>query len=132
MNKENQIGDLMSSMIEKIKNIVDVDTIIGTPFETKEGVFLVPITKVSVGFVSGGGEYGCDKKLAKHLDKIPMAGGGGGGISISPIGFLEIKNKNCKLLKIDEKSAYQNVLEKIPSILESVCKIIDKGNKCNE
>lgn len=129
MDKENVVNNLTESFIEKVKNMIDVDTVIGTPFETKEGTVIIPITKVSVGFVSGGGEYGCDKKIIKTVNKMPLAGGGAGGVSILPIGFLEVKGKDCKLLKIDEKSVYQNVLDKLPGILDSVSKIIERSKK---
>ena len=69
----NQINDLMESAISKIKTFLDTNTVIGIPFETKEGSLLIPLTKVSVGFVAGGGEYGENKKS----EKIPISGGSG-------------------------------------------------------
>lgn len=130
-DNESRIDSLTESFMNKVKKMVDVDTVIGTPFETKEGIVLIPITKVSVGFVSGGGEYGCDKKIIKTINQIPLAGGGAGGVTINPVGFLEVNGKSCKLLKLDEKSVYQNILDKIPSILDGISTLIKKGEKCN-
>ena len=121
----NQINELMSNAIEKIKGFLDTGTVIGVPFETKEGSLLVPLTKVSVGFVAGGGEYGENKKS----DKSPMAGGTGGGVCIQPIGFLSIKNDTCKLIRIDEKSKYDKLMEAIPDILANVTDMMKKDDK---
>jgi len=115
--------------MEKIKKMVDVNTVVGTPFETKEGVILIPLTKVSVGFVVGGGEYGCDKKIIKETEKMPFAGGTGGGVSVKPIGLLQVENKSCKLIRIDEKTPYEKILNKIPDIIDSISPILKKEDK---
>lgn len=122
---ENQINEIMEGAISKIKSFLDTSTVVGIPFETKEGSLLIPLTKVSVGFVAGGGEYGENKKS----DKIPMAGGTGGGICVQPIGFLSIKNDVCKLIRIDEKSKYDKLLDSIPDILSNVSEMLHKGGK---
>ena len=122
---ENQINEIMEGAISKIKTFLDTSTVVGIPFETKEGSLLIPLTKVSVGFVAGGGEYGENKKS----DKIPMAGGSGGGICVQPIGFLSIKNDVCKLIRIDEKSKYDKLLDSIPAILSNVSEMLHKGGK---
>lgn len=122
---ENQINEIMEGAISKIKTFLDTSTVIGVPFETKEGSLLIPLTKVSVGFVAGGGEYGENKKS----DKIPMAGGTGGGVCVQPIGFLSIKNDVCKLIRIDEKSKYDKLLDSIPDILSNVSEMLNKGGK---
>lgn len=122
---ENQINEIMEGAISKIKTFLDTSTVVGIPFETKEGSLLIPLTKVSVGFVAGGGEYGENKKS----DKIPMAGGTGGGICVQPIGFLSIKNDVCKLIRIDEKSKYDKLLDSIPDILSNVSEMLHKGGK---
>lgn len=122
---ENQINEIMEGAISKIKTFLDTSTVVGIPFETKEGSLLIPLTKVSVGFVAGGGEYGENKKS----DKIPMAGGSGGGICVQPIGFLSIKNDVCKLIRIDEKSKYDKLLDSIPDILSNVSEMFRKGGK---
>ena len=122
---ENQINEIMEGAISKIKTFLDTSTVVGIPFETEEGSLLIPLTKVSVGFVAGGGEYGENKKS----DKIPMAGGSGGGICVQPIGFLSIKNDVCKLIRIDEKSKYDKLLDSIPDILSNVSEMLHKGGK---
>ena len=123
---ENQINELMASAIEKIRGMMDVNTVVGVPFETKDGKILIPLTKVSVGFVAGGGEYGKGK-----LDKEdqPMAGGSGGGVSMQPIGFLSIFGDECKLIRIDEKSKYEKLIETIPEIVSNLGDMFKKGDE---
>jgi len=62
-NTNNKVGDFVANFIENVKSVVDVDSVVGEPFKVNDEVYLIPITKISVGFVSGGGEYGCDKKM---------------------------------------------------------------------
>ena len=121
----NQINEIMENAISKIKTFLDTSTVVGIPFETNEGSLLIPLTKVSVGFVAGGGEYGENKKT----EKIPMAGGTGGGVCVQPIGFLSIKNDVCKLIRIDEKSKYDKLLDDVPDILSNVSQMFNKGGE---
>lgn len=122
---DNQINQIMENAIEKIKTFMDTSTVIGVPFETKEGSLLIPLTKVSVGFVAGGGEYGENKKNEKN----PMAGGTGGGVCVQPIGFLAIKNDTCKLIRIDAKSKYEKLMDSIPDIISNISKMVNNGDK---
>lgn len=126
---ENQINEIMSSAIEKIKGIVDVNTVVGVPFETKEGTLIIPLTKVSIGFVAGGGEYGTNGKGLKDTEKYPFAGGSGAGVCMHPIGLLSIKNEECKLIRVDEKSPYDKILETVSRVVSNVVSIFEKGDK---
>ena len=128
-NKQNQIEDLMSSAIEKIKNIVDVTSVVGTPFETNEGTLIIPLTKISIGFVAGGGEYGIDKLNLKQLHKYPLSGGSGAGVCVHPVGLLTVDNGNCKLIRVDEKSAYDKLIETIPVVVQSITSMFKKDKK---
>ena len=129
IDKENQINDIMNVAIEKIKSIVDTSTVVGVPFESKDGMLIIPLTKVSVGFVTGGGEYGTNGKGIKEIDKYPFAGGSGAGVSMYPIGLLSIKNNECKLIRVDEKSPYDKVLEIIPDVVSNIFSVFDRGDK---
>ena len=83
------INDLISSSMEKIKTIVDSSTIVGEKVTTDDGTTIIPISKISVGYVVGGGEYAdlSSRRVANHF---PMAGGSSGGMSVTPVGFLVI------------------------------------------
>lgn len=129
ISDENQINEIMSSAIERIKSIVDVNTVVGVPFETKDGTLIIPLTKVSVGFVAGGGEYSFDDKQMKDSKKFPLAGGSGAGVCMHPIGLLSIKNNDCKLIRVEEKSVYDKLIETIPNIVSNLTPILKKGDK---
>ena len=130
--QENQINELVSLAIEKIKSVADVNSVIGVPFETKEGTLVFPLTKLSVGFVAGGGEYGASEKVMKNAEKFPFAGGSGAGVSMHPVGLLTIKNDQCKLIRIDEKSPYEKLVETIPDVISQISKFFNNGDKNGE
>ena len=114
---ENLIDDAMS----KIKTIVDSSTVIGEKVETGDGTTIIPISKVSVGYVVGGGEYAdlSSRRVANHF---PMAGGSSGGISVSPVGFLLIKEGEVSFVNVENKSLYQTVLNMFNTLLSKIDK----------
>lgn len=126
---DNNINEIVSSAIDKIKNILDVNTVVGVPFESKNGMIIIPLTKVSVGFVAGGGEYKAGQNDVKNTKCFPLAGGTGAGVCMNPIGFLTIKNQECKLIRIDEKSAYEKALETLPKVISNLTPIFKKEDK---
>ena len=91
---ESKINDIIKVSLEKIKDIVGAETIIGSPIETAAGTTIIPVSKVAVGFASGGLDYDADKqdkdKKPSLLASASFSGGGGTGISVSPIGFLVV------------------------------------------
>lgn len=126
MKKEDNINPVESIMAEamsKLKSVIDVNTVIGNPITTFDGTTIIPISKVSAGFIAGGGEYNQTKDMKKNANlDFPFAGGSGTGFSINPIGFLVETTSGIKLINIDNKSAYE-------SILEIVKNVTDKLNK---
>ena len=125
---DNQIDKIVSSAIEKIKAISDISTVVGDPIEIS-GTIMVPISKVSVGFVAGGGEYGTDKSELKMTKSYPFSGGSGGGVCVTPMGFICMNGKDVKFIKVDGKSPYEKVLESIPKIVDSICEGIKNDKK---
>ncbi len=86
-----KIGDVMRTTMENLKEMVDVNTVVGTPVQTGGGAMVVPVSKVSFGFVSGGGEYGAGKQPPQQLPApLPFGGGAGAGVTVSPVGFLVV------------------------------------------
>ena len=119
-NKENQINNMMASAIEKIKNVISTETVVGIPFETKGGTLIVPLTKVSVGFVVGGGEYAdlSSRRVANHF---PMSGGSSGGMSVSPVGFLIIQADGAvDFVNVENKTLYQTIVNLVNSVLRKI------------
>lgn len=117
---ENRIGDLMQVTMSKLKEMVDVNTVVGEPIETPDGVTLVPVSKVSFGLASGGGEYG---KEALHF-----GGGNGAGAKIEPIGFLVIRSGNVRMLNITPPAAttLDRLLEILPQLIDRVDEFVEK------
>lgn len=117
-NNDN-INNLISAAMEKIKTIVDSSTVIGNEVKTEDGTTIIPISKVSVGYVVGGGEYAdlSSRRVAAHY---PMAGGSSGGMSMTPVGFLIIRKESVEFVNVENKSLYQTILNVFNSILSKM------------
>ena len=125
---ESKITDIIKVSLEKIKDIVGAETIIGSPIETAAGTTIIPVSKVAVGFASGGLDYDADKqdkdKKPSLLASASFSGGGGTGISVSPIGFLVVgKDGRVELLTVDNPNAGDTV-DKLVSVIERSPEII--------
>ena len=110
-NEKHPINAILEESLAKIKNIIDVDTVIGEQITTPDGMKIIPVTKVSVGFVAGGGEYSQNLPIKKQKKDYPFAGGSGTGFSITPIGFLIEKNDIIKFISTDNKSSFDNIVK---------------------
>lgn len=121
--KDNHVGDLMGLTIEKIRQLADVNTIIGEPI--REGdVTMIPISKVSYGFASGGSDF--PSKSNAEL----FGGGGGAGITITPISFLVINGGDVRMLHIDTgDNTTEKLVEKIPAFMDKISEFIDAAKK---
>ena len=125
---ESKINDIIKVSLEKIKDIVGAETIIGSPIETAGGTTIIPVSKVAVGFASGGLDYDADKqdkdKKPSLLASASFSGGGGTGISVSPIGFLVVgKEGRVELLTVANPNAGDTV-DKLVSVIERSPEII--------
>ena len=121
----NKIKGLIDSSLENIRNMVDVNCVIGEAVTLPDGSVLIPISKVAVGFVSGGGEY-TDLNSRRNQDEFPMAGGTGGGYSVSPIGFFVLKGNKFKMVHADKSSAYLTLLKNATDILKKMAENKEK------
>lgn len=121
-NEKNQIEALMGEAMSRLKSVIDVNTVIGNPITTADGNTIIPISKVSAGFVVGGGEYSQSQNLRKTPEEFPFAGGTGSGFNITPVGFLVENETGIKLINIDNKSAYENILEIFKNVTEKIAK----------
>ena len=126
------INDLISSAVDKIKTIVDSSTIIGESIVTPDETTIIPISKVSVGFVVGGGEY-ADLSARRVANHFPMSGGSSGGMTVSPVGFLIIKqNGDVDFVNVENKTLYQTVLNMFNSLLSKLEKDKQEEGKSDE
>lgn len=117
--RESSVEGLLDSSIEKIKTLMDSNTVIGNPVLSPSGSIIIPVSKITVGFVAGGGEYSdlSERRVANHY---PMAGGTTGGMSVCPIGFLIETSTDVKYVDIENKSAYQTVLKLFNMITDTL------------
>ena len=118
-SSNDNIHNLIGGAMDKIKTIVDSSTVIGEKVETSDGTTIIPISRVTVGYVVGGGEYAdlSSRRVANHF---PMAGGSSGGMSLSPVGFLIIGEGEVKFINVENKSLYQTILNTFNSLLNKM------------
>lgn len=121
MEKKNPLNDLMRETMEKVRQMADTNTIVGQPITTPDGVTLIPISKISFGFGSGGGDYG--KAAPKGF-----GGGSGAGVNIAPVAFLVIKDGTTRVLPVavPPVSTIDRIVEMVPDIMDKVEKYFDK------
>ena len=125
MEKKHPLNDMMSTTIDKINQMVDTNTIVGQPITTPDGVTLIPISKVSFGFGSGGGDYG------KTTPKENFGGGSAAGVKIDPVAFIVIKDGITRMLPVavPPTSTMERIVEKVPEIMDKMEKRFDKKHE---
>lgn len=131
---EHPIEGLMVTAMNSIRDMVDVNTIIGEPIETSNNIIIIPISKVGFGFASGGSEFRAetiDEYTKKDKEeqiqyKLPFGGGSGAGVSISPVAFLVVQANNVKLLPVTHSSAVDRLLDYVPDLIEKTNNILNK------
>ena len=130
--KNHPINDLMSTTMQKIREIVDANTIVGQPISTPEGVTLIPVSKLSFGFASGGSDFVSKNK--KPGENNTFGGGGGAGVNITPVAFLIVKGDSVRVLRVDPPAptAVERVIEMVPDVVEKVTGIVEKKNENKE
>ena len=116
--KNQKINNLIDSSIEKLDALADVNTVIGKPIITASGVQVIPFSKVTLGNLTGGGEYG-DVKVVKETESFPFAGGSGAVVSMKPMGFLIDDGQSCHILRITDEPI-DNLIERAGEILRDI------------
>ncbi len=119
--ENNKIGALMGLTMDKLKEMVDVDTVVGTPITTPDGITIIPVSKVSYGFGGGGSD-----RAVKEKDGF--SGGNGAGVKIDPIGFLICKDGNVRMINISAPAsgALDRAIEKAPDVIDMLDHLIEK------
>ncbi len=134
---EGKMNDMISTSLSKIRELVDAQTIIGEPINTNGGTVIIPVSKVAVGYVSGGLDYSSKKDDANAKPNAPknFGGGGGTGVSVSPVGFLTVTPEGkVDFLSVagngggDSIDKVANLVERTPDILEKI-KAVFSGSK---
>lgn len=128
MKMEHPIGSLMTTAMQNIKEMIDVNTIVGDAVQTQEGTVIIPISRVSFGFAAGGGEYSTGKSANKQATALkeenspqaihPFAGGSGAGISIQPVAFLVVAKEEMKLMPVNVNTSLEKILDSLPEMMQ--------------
>ena len=124
------LPNMLENTIAKIREMVDVNSVIGDPITTPDGVTIIPVSKVSVGFGGGGSDF-----VSRNLNKQenPFGGGAGGGVKVTPIAFLIIKDGNVRMLSVPTpaNSTTERSVEMLPDTLDKITAYLDakKENK---
>ena len=125
------LPNMMQLTIAKIKEMVDVNSVVGDPITTPDGVTIIPISKVSIGFGGGGSDF-----VSKNVNKQenPFGGGAGGGVKISPVAFLIVKDGNVRMLPVaaPASTTADRVVEMVPDVLDKVSAFIDSRTQKKE
>ena len=141
MANENKIEDIIRASLENMRTMVDANTVIGDPYTTPSGTTVIPVSKISMGFASGGLDY-LGKQASKNTDNLKhghqnFGGGGGSGLSVSPVGFLVInKDGNVEMINIgvpapsDPIDQIADIIERSPEIIAGIKKIFSKKDSC--
>lgn len=125
---DHPIQGLMTTAMENLKEMIDVNTIIGDPVETPDGSVIMTVSKVGFGFAAGGSEFVLDNNSGSDGSKHPFGGGSGGGVSITPIAFLIVNSQGVRMLHLDENThLIEKILDAAPQAVEKIQKMLSKG-----
>ena len=124
-------SNMLESTIAKIREMVDVNSVIGDPI-TADGITIIPVSKVSVGFGGGGSDF--VSKNTNNLDNHPFGGGAGGGVKVTPVAFLIIKEGSVRMIPVaaPANTTADRLVEMIPDTLDKISAFVDSHTKKSE
>jgi len=127
----------MKTAMENLKEMVDVNKVIGDAIETPDGHIIVPVSRVTFGFVAGGSEFDAESENDKPAEEndqglFPFGGGSGGGVSIQPVAFLVTGPEEIRLLPADRNAILDRIVELAPRIVQQVKEMISGESKSNK
>lgn len=119
--EKHPIGDMISATMEKIKELVDVNTVVGQPISAAEGLTIIPISKVSYGFGAGGGDYNTSN----------FGGGVGAAANVTPIAFLIINGTNARVISIPQGdiTSFDKLIDAAPELIDKIASLSNKDEK---
>ncbi|TJY44387.1 sporulation protein YtfJ [Cohnella pontilimi] len=136
---EHPINGLMQTAMENIRDMVDVNTIVGEPVETPDGSVIMPISRVGFGFAAGGSEFQADGAISGNRVlteahnasvQLPFGGGSGGGVSITPIAFLVVGAQGVKIVPLDNQThILERLIESAPSWVDKIKNFMQGGTQ---
>ena len=129
--QQHPIDNMMQTTMENIRSMVDVNTVVGAPVTGTKGTTIIPISKVSFGFIAGGGEYAADESRSRSLanEGFPFAGGTGAGVSVQPVGFLVVSGEEVRMLPAQPLTVADRMVELLPGVVEDMKHIFSKDGR---
>lgn len=134
---DHPIQGLMRTTMENLKQMVDVNTIIGDPVETPDGSVILPISKVGFGFAAGGSEFNYNQHHDHHHNhhessSHPFGGGSGGGVSITPVAFLVVGKQGIRSIPLENSThLYDRILDSVPQFVDKIQAVMQSSKKDN-
>lgn len=134
---EHPIQGLMTTAMENIKDMIEVNTIIGDPVESPDGTIIIPVSKLGFGFAAGGSEFQAGKSSGSQGDdsesELPFGGGSGGGVSITPVAFLIVTSQGIKMVHLDENThIFEKMLDFAPQVVDKIQALIKESAQGNK
>lgn len=126
MNSNHQeVENLMKSTMESLRNMIDVNTVVGDTVKMNNGNCIIPISKVTFGFASGGSDFSLNNENYKDGD-YPFGGGTGAGVSVKPVAFLVVRDESVRLLPVEQNTTYDRIVDTVPQVLEIIKDFVKK------
>lgn len=121
MNENTKIEGLVKTALEKVHELAECETVVGKPIVTADGTTIIPVSKISVGFASGGSD------LPTKTTKETFGGGSGGGVTITPVAFIAVYQGEAKLMQLTANAPKENaVIDMVPQVIDKITSFIDK------
>lgn len=123
---------MMTSTMGKIRDMIDVNTVIGDPITTPDGVTIIPVTKVSIGYGAGGSDF-ATKNYPANRDNA-FGGGAGAGVNITPVAFLIVRGESVRMLSVAEpaSTSMDRLIEQLPDLIDKAEALLDKKRLAKE
>lgn len=128
-NRENlPVSDLLSTTMEKMREMIDANTIIGEPITTADGTTLVPVSKVTFGFVGGGSDFTKKSDIAQKSDRKGFGGGTGAGVTVTPIAFITSKNDKVDIIYVTPTTltTVDRIIDAVPTVMDKVTEFMNQ------
>ncbi|MDR5587273.1 MULTISPECIES: GerW family sporulation protein [Clostridium] len=132
MTNEQPVEKLMRSTMENLRSMIDVNTVIGDAVETRDGTYIIPVSKLSFGFASGGAEYSTLDKNFNGESNFPFGGGSGAGVSVKPVAFLVVKEDGIRMIPVDQDSTYDRIVDSVPQVIDMAKDLIKEMKNKNK
>jgi len=119
------LESMFAGAMQGIRSMIDVNTVIGTPVDLGNGTTIIPVSKVAFGFGMGG--WNKDENESALPKQTSIAGGNGGGVTVSPIGFLIVRDDEIKMINVDSTTAAEKLIDSMPGMITSVSNFFAKN-----